>query len=207
MKVKMILKSDAIFGNGMSMPGGEDISVLIDKNGFPYYKATAFKGVFREEMANLLYWEGKTKEDVNRILNKNLGGENDCLLEQDGKIRFSNFTLSESIREEVLKQVRKDSKIENINENEAGMKAPDESDIILRSFSYLRTFTALGENGLIKDKSLRECRCLKKGLIFYGTIECKEREEELVRQVLKCIKWLGSMRTRGFGYVKLEVIR
>ena len=30
MKIRMELLSDAIFGNGMSIPGGEDISVLKD---------------------------------------------------------------------------------------------------------------------------------------------------------------------------------
>ena len=50
MKIKMELLSDAIFGNGMSVPGGEDISVLRDMYGFPYYKGSTFKGVFREEI-------------------------------------------------------------------------------------------------------------------------------------------------------------
>ena len=47
-KIKMTLLSDTIFGNGVSIPGGEDISVLTDENGFPYYKGSSLKGVFRE---------------------------------------------------------------------------------------------------------------------------------------------------------------
>ena len=50
MKIKMELISDAIFGNGASIPGGEDIAVLSDEYGFPYYKGGTFKGVFREEL-------------------------------------------------------------------------------------------------------------------------------------------------------------
>ena len=38
MKIKMQLISDAIFGSGISVPGGEDISVLCDKDGFPFTK-------------------------------------------------------------------------------------------------------------------------------------------------------------------------
>lgn len=56
MKIKMELLSDAIFGNGMSVPGGEDISVLRDMYGFPYYKGSTFKGVFREELYRYLEW-------------------------------------------------------------------------------------------------------------------------------------------------------
>ena len=56
MKIKMELLSDTIFGNGMSIPGGEDISVLSDENGFPYYKGGTFKGIFREELERFLDW-------------------------------------------------------------------------------------------------------------------------------------------------------
>ena len=38
LKIRMQLISDVVFGNGESVPGGEDISVLRDKYGFPYYK-------------------------------------------------------------------------------------------------------------------------------------------------------------------------
>ena len=54
MKIKMELLSDAIFGNGMSVPGGEDISVLRDMYGFPYYKGSTFKGVFEKNYIDIL---------------------------------------------------------------------------------------------------------------------------------------------------------
>ncbi len=64
----MTLLSDAVFGNGMRVPGGEDISILTDEEGFPYYKATSFKGIFREEMENLLEWQGiLEKERAGRL--------------------------------------------------------------------------------------------------------------------------------------------
>ena len=46
LKIKMQLISDVVFGNGMSIPGGEDISILCDEQGFPYYKGGTFKGIF-----------------------------------------------------------------------------------------------------------------------------------------------------------------
>ena len=64
MKIKMTLLSDTIFGNGISIPGGEDISVLTDEDGFPYYKATSLKGIFREELENLLSWQEKSAERI-----------------------------------------------------------------------------------------------------------------------------------------------
>ena len=38
--IQMHLESDAIFGNGMSIPGGEDIGVRTDAHGFPYMKGS-----------------------------------------------------------------------------------------------------------------------------------------------------------------------
>lgn len=188
-KIKMTLLSDTIFGNGVSIPGGEDISVLTDENGFPYYKGSSLKGVFREEAENLLCWigEGETAENfLDEVLGKS---DHNYLTDQEKKkIRFSNFTLSNAVQQRVKQQVGQDK------------------DRILRSFSYLRTFTAIEENGMTKDGSLRECRCLRKGLIFYGTIECEQELEQFVEQVLSCIKWIGTMRTRGFGQIKLERI-
>ena len=54
MKIKMELKSDGIFGNGITIPGGEDLSVQCDTYGFPYYKGSTFKGIFREELFRYL---------------------------------------------------------------------------------------------------------------------------------------------------------
>lgn len=184
----MTLLSDTIFGNGMSVPGGEDISVLADEDGFPYYKAASFKGIFREEMENLLGWQKVAEEEKKAILVRMLGKNSDHNLTNQGKIRFGNFTLSEAVRKLVKQEIGQD--------NEA----------VLRAFSYLRVFTALEENGMIKEKSLRSCRCLKKGLVFYGTIDCEKQDQPFILQVLASVKWLGTMRNRGFGQVKLEQI-
>lgn len=96
----MTLYSDAIFGNGLSVPGGEDISVLTDKEGFPYYKASSLKGIFREELSNYLYWEGNTTKQVNDILEEKMGVSGDDRLDDQTKIRFTNFVLSDAVKEQ-----------------------------------------------------------------------------------------------------------
>lgn len=179
MKIKMILKSDAIFGNGYSVPGGEDISVLSDKYGFPYYKGATLKGIFREELCNLLAWKGYSEEDINneviRLLGKSGSSDEDLC-----KIRFSDLTLSEKVRS----LIRKENLI---------------SQDVLDSFSYIRTFTANNADGTAEKGSLRSARCLKEGLIFYGEITCNSDDENIVKEVLSLIKWIGTMRNRGFG--------
>lgn len=58
LRVTMELCSDAIFGSGFSIPGGEDIAVCQDGEGYPYLKGSTFKGLLRESLQNLLAWTG-----------------------------------------------------------------------------------------------------------------------------------------------------
>lgn len=58
LQIELELLSDAVFGNGQSVPGAEDISVCRDSAGYPYIKGTVFKGLLRESCENLICWEG-----------------------------------------------------------------------------------------------------------------------------------------------------
>ena len=201
LKIKMQLLSDVIFGSGVSVPGGEDISVLCDKNGFPYYKGGTFKGIFREELERLLEWKAEEKskeklqnnraENAEKIVIRLLGKSGDSNIFSDGKLIFSDFTLSDYVKNMVLEE------FEN-QEEYVGQ--------ITNLFTNTRVLTSMEENGIVKKGSLRMLRCVNKGLYFYSEILCDTKEEEnIVREVLPMIKWIGSMRNRGFGKVKITV--
>lgn len=208
----MELLSDAVFGDGMSIPGAEDISVLCDERGFPYYKGSTFKGIFREELVRYLKWTQKKNEDksgesrsveggnvkskraederaieekVKRILGGN--GNNDVL--NDRKVVFSDFTLSHYLKKKVIEEIG------------------DKPAIVQECFTNLRTFTEIEDTGVVKDGSLRMLRCVNKGLCFYSDISCAAEDEELVEKVFSFIKWIGTMRNKGFGKIKISVIR
>lgn len=180
MKVKMELVSDTIFGNGMSVPGGEDISVQHDKDGFPYFKGTTFKGIFREELERYIEW---THDDIDVAALLGKSGDNSS----NQRIIFGDFTLSAAVRSAVI--------------NEIGKNKPE---FILDALTNLRTFTSINENGVAEEGSLRIVRCVNKGLIFYGEICCPEQSMKLIEEVLGLIKWIGTMRNRGFGKVKIS---
>ena len=59
---------------------------------------------------------------------------------------------------------------------------------------------------MASDGSLRMARCVNKGVCLYSEIECDEKDQILVENVLKMIKWVGTMRNRGFGKVQITVI-
>lgn len=187
MKIRMQLMSDVVFGNGTSVPGGEDISILSDENGFPYYKGGTFKGIFREELINYLGW---TLEDENQItaeVYRLLGKTGDDDIRNQDKIIFSDFNLSDYVKQQMMTETR-------------------QREEILGALSHLRTFTAISSDGIVQKGSLRGCRCINKGLNFYSVVKCLPKDEELVSEVLRGIKWVGTMRNRGFGKVKLSII-
>ncbi len=191
MKIRMQLMSDAIFGNGESIPGGEDISVLSDENGFPYYKGGTFKGIFREEMENYLAWtlsgekENKIKAELERLLGT---GGDDNIYNMD-KLVFSDFNLSDYVKGQMLAEI-----------------GTGQAYNVLNALSHVRTFTAMSPEGIVQEGTLRQCRCINKGLNFYSEIKCSQKDEQLVKDVLSMIKWIGTMRSRGFGKVKLTVV-
>lgn len=188
MKIRMQLISDVVFGSGESVPGGEDISVLSDAYGFPYYKGGTFKGIFREELGNYLAWTGagQTGAEIKRLLGN--GGDDD--LQNQDKLIFSDFTLSDYVKGQILSEIGTDRKYH-----------------VLDALSHVRTFTAVSEDGIVLEGSLRQCRCVNRGLNFYSEIQCSQKDEQMVEEVLSMIKWIGTMRNRGFGKVKLSVIR
>lgn len=182
--IQMNLESDAIFGNGISVPGGEDIGIQTDSQGFPYLKGSTLKGIFREELNNYFCWQNLSKQEQAKEIKALMGESGMDDSDVSRKVTFSELTL----HPDLIRQVRKE-----------GISAQEITEI----FTYLRTFTSL-ENGLVKTGSLRTARCIKKGLNFYGICTCQKEDAKTVNEVIQQIKWVGSMRSRGFGKVRVE---
>lgn len=190
MVVRLKLLSDAVFGSGKSVPGGEDIGILTDEYGFPYISGKNIKGNLRETMENLLSWKGEDAGAADALFGL---PERETMEGGDGqKIYVSDFMLPLSVRAAVVKELGIDT--------EEKRKAKREQ--VTELFTELRTFTRL-EDGVSAEGSLRDARCVNEGLLFLGEITCPAGQEENVREALETLKWLGSMRSRGFGAVEL----
>lgn len=183
--IEMTLLADAVFGNGLSIPGGEDIATQMDDQGFPYLKGNTLKGMFREELINLLGWTGKDEKETDETVCTLMGEDGSEQLDETRKVRFSDLVINPELRKTVEEET--DDLAEHI-----------------AMFTYTRDFTSL-EDGMAKEGSLRQCRTVKSGLHFYGTCYCAKEDAELVREVLSLIKWVGTMRNRGFGKVSIVV--
>lgn len=183
--IEMTLLADAVFGNGLSIPGGEDIATQMDDQGFPYLKGNTLKGMFREELINLLGWTGKDEKETDETVCTLMGEGGSEQLDETRKVRFSDLVINPELRKTVEEET--DDLAEHI-----------------AMFTYTRDFTSL-EDGMAKEGSLRQCRTVKSGLHFYGTCYCAKKDAELVKEVLSLIKWVGTMRNRGFGKVSIVV--
>ena len=183
MKIQMKLLSDTIFGNGRSLPGEEDISVLADENGFPYYKGGTFKGIFREELSQYLALTGGDESTLTSLL----GFPGDDESESSEKLVFSDFVISDPVKTVVL--------------DEIGTGNPD---AVLNAFTSMRVFTKIGDDGIAANGSLRTARCVNKNIVFISEILCRPEDEDIVADVLGLIKSVGSMRNRGFGMVQIS---
>ncbi len=68
-----------------------------------------------------------------------------------------------------------------------------------------RNFTAIGEDRLVKEGSLRTAQCIVGGHVFQGILECNEKDFPTLEEGFSAIKWLGTLRNRGFGRVKFSL--
>ena len=181
MQICMKLISDTIFGNGESIPGAEDIFVLTDEYGFPYFKAATLKGIFREELIRYMQLSGVSEPEIKNKVSELLGYSGDDE-NAANKMTFTDLTISDGVKAAICEKLGLNKRM-----------------LVTDLFTNIRTFTKIDENGMVAKGSLRTARCVNKGLVFYGSIRCTDSEKELIKNVLGMIKSIGTMRNRGFG--------
>lgn len=167
LKLTLELLSDAIFGSGYSIPGGEDIAVYRDGAGYPYLRGSTCKGLLRESLANLLAWTGGDESTLDAMM----GEEGWNGITDERRIQLTDLTLCDK-------------------------PADPESCFSMRTFTELK-------DGTVKEGSLRTAACVRRGLCFAGQLCCAAEDAELIRQALAGIQWAGTMRSRGFGHIRV----
>lgn len=176
-KVTLKLESDTIIGSGYSIPGGEDIAVRKNSAGYPYISGETFKGLVRESLEDWLDWE-----------NPGHGME----LAADFFGQRQEIGADESWHGNTCPKAVYITPLRMIS-------PPDEAD----NCYSMRTFTSM-EDGIAKEGSLRVASCVKKGQMFSGFLTCESENEQDLKNLsnaLRCIRSIGTSRTRGFGEV------
>lgn len=101
-----------------------------------------------------------------------------------------------------------DGRIKNADEIGSKLKndgySPRE---VAQVFTTKRYMTAIGENGVARDASLRAFETVKKGTVFFGSIEienAKEKDVPLIINSFKLLRSIGMSKHRGLGEVRCE---
>ena len=186
MKLKIELKSDLICGSGEGWGNVIDTDVVYDSYGFPYIPAKRIKGLLKEACLEL------DEMGVNEscLANEIFGSDN-----EEG----SDFVLTNAVLESIDDMK---SYIDNCNIDEK--KELNISNII-NHYTNVRCQTAIDDNGIAKENSLRASRAITRGNVFFADIIFEDKYEEVIKNCCATIHHMGINRTRGFGDVKLSL--
>lgn len=195
MKKKLIIEllSDCLPGSGAGNGSYIDTDCVFDAYGFPFIPSKRIKGCLRETAEKLqsMGYADNFSEEIHSIF----GTE-----DKDGSIRIGNAYLQgiKSIHQAVeyyKVQSKKGNKVDFI-------LMPD---AIQEYYTCLHARTAIDENGIAKDKSLRTVRAICKGNVFEAEINYPEEKEAHIQTMVKALRYIGTNRNRGFGHVKLTL--
>ncbi len=196
MKLLMTLLSDAIPGSGEGLSGVIDVDINYNDYGIPFIPAKRLKGILREAALEL---EEHGQLDGIRV---------EDIFGQSGNKHSSDFHLYNGYLEET-------SSLEDFlkwcfhreNNNSNGLKVIFNKQQILELYTYTRSQTTVGSNGIAKDGSLRTFRVLRKGLTFQFDIDFASNFLPQIEKIIKVANNFGLSRTRGFGEIKLELTK
>jgi CRISPR-associated protein Csx10 len=186
--------------NGFLLPGAGEGSALIDadpvitKEGFPYFPARTFKGLLKEALVEVLEIQGK-QEDVDGICEELFGKPN-----RPGKtlLRFHNLYLQEHVQ---AKDALPAYKFHHPRALDPGR--------VTAHYTWEVAQTAIADDGVAKDRSLRNFRAVRPKQVFIGDIEFDEeavlKHRDLLIQAATQLRYAGTKRNRGFGKVRVEL--
>lgn len=197
--VEIELLSEAIFGNGESGNIDVDIEILKDEYGIPYLKGKNFKGRLRKEAEAI---SSLLKCDTNTV-KKLFGGEINEFSINTAKLRFSDCKLNKNILDSLVNLIK-------VNKNKTGYQNISEDDII-DSFTDIRFFTKINENGVAEKGSLRSARVIRKKIKLYcninviGTLTLEEKF--ILASSVAALRNIGTLVSRGKGNIKCKLLQ
>lgn len=178
------LKSNLICGSGEGWGNIVDSDSTHDEYGFPYIPARRIKGLIKEAAMELEEFELFEKGTAEKMF----GTDNTV-----GR----HFVLYNAVLENVY-QMKEE--INHAGENEKRYLMPVNVNNYYTTIHY---HTAIDEDGIVKEHSLRSVRAIDKGFVFYAPIEFEDEDKDKIVKCLSLIRHMGVNRTRGYGEVKM----
>lgn len=185
------LLSDTCCGSGTGNGSSVDVCACFDECGLPIIPGRRLKGLLREK-AYLLAENGfctEANEAVDVADVENLFGG-------DG---------GKASKIEVY-----DARFKNADEISCELADKFNPKEISQAFIAERFQTAIDENGVAKERSLRTIETVLKGTEFSGVIKIKnatDSDVDIIKNSLKLLRNIGLDKSRGLGEVKCDNIQ
>lgn len=192
--LKIKLESDAAFGRGDGVAGLVDAEVQHDENGFPFLSGRTIKGLLVQECADILASLSSGGSDWERAA-LSLFGRPGSSLDDNALMVTGNALLPGDLRQAIVSDI-KERRIR-----------PGE---VLDLFTAARNQTAMDENGVPRDNSLRRIRVILRETPFeselFFTEEPSVSDLALLAACVKAFRRAGTGVTRGLGRLKAELL-
>jgi CRISPR-associated protein Csx10 len=203
--LRLELLSPALIASGEGFGSVIDTDIVFDEVGIPFIPAKRIKGCLLDSAREVKAMFGSAEipeTDMPVQLEKVFGLPG---AEKSAPVFFSNLFIEDYKENQAWLQyylsLKKGRHLQygNILSRES----------ILETFTEIRQQTAIDEDGVAKEHSLRTFRLARKDLVFYGDLQMEENENGLLETiVLACMNFrrMGSVRNRGFGEVRCSLL-
>ncbi|MFN3531844.1 MAG: RAMP superfamily CRISPR-associated protein [Candidatus Brocadia sp.] len=216
--LRIKLLSDALINSGEGFGAIIDSDVVFDDVGLPYIPAKRIKGCLRDaarESCEMLknaqvisfFNLNKTKDGEYQIIEDVFGGPG---RESPAPVYFSHLTIDDYEKNRQWLEYLRDTYTKKHTDNHSKEYRTGilTRDSVLATFTTIRQQTAISNEGVADEHSLRTIRVLKKGIVFYGEIHSLKNDPDTAKLLaLGCLnlRRLGTKRNRGFGEVECKL--
>lgn len=193
MKLVIELLSDLCVSSGDFSNGVVDTEITTDDFGIPVIPGKRVKGLFREAAEEWLEYSPGDRKTADEIFGK--AGENGS-----GAVFGTLYPEKYQELRDFLTTAKYDDK----------WKAYAGPGQVQKFYTVVRTQTAMDENGIANENTLRSSRVIRKEAgRFEGEIlladPSNEKQENLLMSWAKMIRHMGMNRTRGCGNVSCRL--
>ena len=179
LKYKIEFHTDWHCGSGLAAGADVDALVVKDQNGMPFIPGKTIKGLLREAVEEIRFFK---KNSENASLLEAFGYFDDKEEKQKGTLFFTNAVLEE--------------------EEYNAIVAAKASRFLYRKISS----TAIDENGIAKDHSLRKTETVVPCTLFGTIYDVPDNLTQEIVETMGFIKRMGQNRNRGLGRCTVSAI-
>lgn len=204
--LQIILETNAMIGSGEGYGAIIDTDIVFDDVGIPYIPAKRIKGCLRTSAMEVcsMFHQAQIKSFL------------DLTPDSSNKFKIITDIFGRQGQPAPAPFYFSNLMIDNYAKNREWLEyliflhADIMSGDSIRSFfTDLRQQTAIDDNGVAREHSLRTIRTLKRGRTFKGGLTSQtenQNAERLLSLACRNLRHMGTKRNRGFGKVKCEML-